>query len=348
MELVTGHGASEHITAAQVSRLIQGVTVMDDTTVYRLNVGNDCAIGVNGLTVGISTGEMVLHGYHTTFEDAETLTLDPTLDAAKSRIDKICLIISEDLTTGIQSAYIQVVQGTEATTPTTPATPSTPTSPTELYMGVGVIATVTVSDTVIASYVDNTDLYAGSFVTKAEFDTNIANIAPIEATSTASKAYSVGSQLIYNGLLYKVDSAIAQGATLTPGGNISLSPTVEAQIASVKSSLTWEKINNSAISVTALNTDKTESFSYTKAEIHEILIKTESGDTVFGVQNGITGNGSANVSKTINATNYKGTMFIDINVDFNNKSISVTLNLKEMGAMDNATNRGKMTVIAVR
>lgn len=238
MELVTGHGASEHITAAQVSRLIQGVTVMDDTTVYRLNVGNNCAIGVNGLTVGISTGEMVLHGYHTTFEDAEALTLDPTLDAAKSRIDKICLIISEDLTTGIQSAYIQVVQGTEATTPTTPATPSTPTSPTELYMGVGVIATVTVSDTVIASYVDNTDLYAGSFVTKTEFDTNIANIAPIEATSTASKAYSVGSQLIYNGLLYKVDSAIAQGATLTPGGNISLSPKVEAQIASLKSSLT--------------------------------------------------------------------------------------------------------------
>lgn len=238
MELVTGHGASEHITAAQVSRLIQGVTVMDDTTVYRLNVGNNCAIGVNGLTVGISTGEMVLHGYHTTFEDAETLTLDPTLDAAKSRIDKICLIISEDLTTGIQSAYIQVVQGTEATTPTTPATPSTPTSPTELYMGVGVIATVTVSDTVIASYVDNTDLYAGSFVTKTEFDTNIANIAPIEATSTASKAYSVENQLIYNGLLYKVDSAIAQGATLTPGGNISLSPKVEAQIASLKSSLT--------------------------------------------------------------------------------------------------------------
>ena len=256
MELVTGHGASEHITAAQVSRLIQGVTVMDDTTVYRLNVGNDCAIGVNGLTVGISTGEMVLHGYHTTFEDAETLTLDPTLDAAKSRIDKICLIISEDLTTGIQSAYIQVVQGTEATTPTTPATPSTPTSPTELYMGVGVIATVTVSDTVIASYVDNTDLYAGSFVTKAEFDTNIANIAPIEATSTASKAYSVGSQLIYNGLLYKVDSAIAQGATLTPGGNISLSPTVEAQIASVKSSLNFNKLGT----ITMVSTDLQSSF----------------------------------------------------------------------------------------
>lgn len=237
MELVTGHGASEHITAAQVSRLIQGVTVMDDTTVYRLNVGNNCAIGVNGLTVGISTGEMVLHGYHTTFEDAETLTLDPTLDAAKSRIDKLCLIISEDLTTGIQSAYIQVVQGTEATTPTAPATPSTPTSPTELYMGVGVIATVTVSDTVIASYVDNTDLYAGSFVTLNELETNMSNIAPIEKTSTASKAYAIGDNLIYNGILYKVDAAIAQGATLVPSGNISLSPDVEAQIASLKSCL---------------------------------------------------------------------------------------------------------------
>lgn len=237
MELVTGHGASEHITAAQVSRLIQGVTVMDDTTVYRLNVGNDCAIGVNGLTVGISTGEMVLHGYHTTFEDVETLTLDPTLDAAKSRIDKLCLIISEDLTTGIQSAYIQVVQGTEATTPTAPATPSTPTSPTELYMGVGVIATVTVSDTVIASYVDNTDLYAGSFVTLNELETNMSNIAPIEKTSTASKAYAIGDNLIYNGILYKVDAAIAQGATLVPSGNISLSPDIEAQITSLRSSL---------------------------------------------------------------------------------------------------------------
>lgn len=254
MELVTGHGASEHITAAQVSRLIQGVTVMDDTTVYRLNVGNNCAIGVNGLTVGISTGEMVLHGYHTTFEDAETLTLDPTLDAAKSRIDKLCLIISEDLTTGIQSAYIQVVQGTESTTPTAPATPSTPTSPTELYMGVGVIATVTVSDTFIASYVDNTDLYAGSFVTLNELETNMSNIAPIEKTSTASKAYAIGDNLIYNGILYKVDAAIAQGATLVPSGNISLSPDVETQIASLRSSLTRNSFD-SYINITSYSLD---------------------------------------------------------------------------------------------
>lgn len=277
MELVTGHGASEHITAAQVSRLIQGVTVMDDTTVYRLNVGNNCAIGVNGLTVGISTGEMVLHGYHTTFEDAETLTLDPTLDAAKSRIDKLCLIISEDLTTGIQSAYIQVVQGTEATTPTAPATPSTPTSPTELYMGVGVIATVTVSDTVIASYVDNTDLYAGSFVTLNELETNMSNIAPIEKTSTASKAYAIGDQLIYNGILYKVDAAIAQGATLVPSGNISLSPAVTSQLATIKSSL--------ATKISGFGTvDTNISFPYTPTKDGFLICKTYGSNYYYTVQ----------------------------------------------------------------
>ena len=244
MELVTGHGASEHITAAQVSRFIQGITVMDDTTVYRLNVGNDCSLIIGGLDVLINTGEMVLHGYHTTFEDAYQVTLDPTLNAAYSRIDKLCLIVSEDLTTGIQSAYIQVVQGTESANPSAPATPSTPSSLTEMYLGVGVIATVTVSDSIIASYVDNTSLYAGSFVTKTEYDNDLAQtrqmIAPIEATNVVSKVggYVKDDRLIYNGVLYKVDaSTISEGSTLVPGGNISLSPDVEAQIGSLKSSL---------------------------------------------------------------------------------------------------------------
>lgn len=42
-----------------------------------------------------------------------------------------------------------------------------------------------------------------------------------EESSTASKAYSVGDFLEYNGDLYKVISAIAQGDTLTIGTNIS-------------------------------------------------------------------------------------------------------------------------------
>ena len=44
-------------------------------------------------------------------------------------------------------------------------------------------------------------------------------IAPIEATSTASQAYSVGDLFVYNGLLYKASANIAQGGTITPNTN---------------------------------------------------------------------------------------------------------------------------------
>ena len=49
----------------------------------------------------------------------------------------------------------------------------------------------------------------------------MASLATIEPTSSASKAYAAGDYLVYNGQLYKVGStAISQGQTLTPGGNI--------------------------------------------------------------------------------------------------------------------------------
>ena len=114
------------------------------------------------------------------------------------------------------------------------------------------------------------------------------------------------------------------------------------------SSLTLENLNSSDLSVTALNTDTSSNYDYTKDTIHEIYIRTESGDVMFGVQDSVFTSGSANVSKTINATNYKGIMLVSVSVNFANKSITVTLNLKEMGAQDNVSNRGKMTVIAVR
>jgi len=45
-------------------------------------------------------------------------------------------------------------------------------------------------------------------------------IAPTEKTTTASQNYAVGSYLILNNQLYKVTSAIASGATITPGTNV--------------------------------------------------------------------------------------------------------------------------------
>lgn len=46
-----------------------------------------------------------------------------------------------------------------------------------------------------------------------------SEIAPVEATSTASKAYAINDLLIYNGHLYRVTAAIANGGTITPGTN---------------------------------------------------------------------------------------------------------------------------------
>lgn len=63
--------------------------------------------------------------------------------------------------------------------------------------------------------------------------TEIINIlgtfATYEATSTASKAYAVGKRFIYNGYLYKVTTAIAQGGTIIPNTNC-VQTTVEKEI----------------------------------------------------------------------------------------------------------------------
>lgn len=49
---------------------------------------------------------------------------------------------------------------------------------------------------------------------------NASTLATVESSSTASRAYSVGSYLVYNGILYRVTAAISSGQTLTPGTNI--------------------------------------------------------------------------------------------------------------------------------
>ncbi|MBQ3928830.1 MAG: hypothetical protein II711_01905 [Clostridia bacterium] len=56
-------------------------------------------------------------------------------------------------------------------------------------------------------------------------------IATVEATTTASKNYAVGDLLVYDGKLYKVTSAIATGATIIVGSNVTQT-TVEDQLGS--------------------------------------------------------------------------------------------------------------------
>jgi len=54
--------------------------------------------------------------------------------------------------------------------------------------------------------------------------------APIESSSSASRAYAIGAQFIYNGILYKATAAISQGGNINPGGNCTPASSVTAQI----------------------------------------------------------------------------------------------------------------------
>jgi hypothetical protein len=55
-------------------------------------------------------------------------------------------------------------------------------------------------------------------------------IAYVQTSLTASRNYAVGEQFIYNGLLYKATATIAQGGTITIGGNCALADSVTKQI----------------------------------------------------------------------------------------------------------------------
>jgi len=68
-------------------------------------------------------------------------------------------------------------------------------------------------------------------------DGRMSNIANVEE-SPSTHAYTVGKQLIFNGLLCKATSAIAVGDTLAVGTNIALSDNVVEQIYSLNQGLT--------------------------------------------------------------------------------------------------------------
>ena len=95
----------------------------------------------------------------------------------------------------------------------------------------------------------STDLIESGAVNslKQTFETNISNLstsvstkanqsllAPIQSTLVASKAYVIGEQFVYQGLLYTVTTAIAQGGTITINGNCALSDDVTSQIKMIK------------------------------------------------------------------------------------------------------------------
>lgn len=88
---------------------------------------------------------------------------------------------------------------------------------------------------------DQTDLQnalnAKANVSALNAKSNTSTLATVESTSTASQAYAVGDYLVYNGILYKVISAIDSGETLTPNTNIEAT-TTGAELTSLNNGLT--------------------------------------------------------------------------------------------------------------
>lgn len=58
-------------------------------------------------------------------------------------------------------------------------------------------------------------------------------IATRQANLTASKAYAIGEQFIYNNIIYRATAAIASGGTITIGGNATAADNITSQISNV-------------------------------------------------------------------------------------------------------------------
>lgn len=78
---------------------------------------------------------------------------------------------------------------------------------------------------------------------------NQAQLATVEASTTASKAYSAGEYLVLGGVLYKVTANIAQGGTIVTEGagkNVDLA-TVGGELSAVKNGLIYMIINQPTV-----------------------------------------------------------------------------------------------------
>lgn len=100
-----------------------------------------------------------------------------------------------------------------------------------LYTATAIIA---VNDTiVIGTNCDVSDtLVEQNDALSAQIDTKTDQslIATVQPNLTAVKAYAVGEQFVYQGLLYKATAAISSGGTITINGNCTLAEKITEQI----------------------------------------------------------------------------------------------------------------------
>lgn len=253
IDLITGHQGVAHISAEQIAELQRAeLGGYGDNKVMRMIDGG---VTYAGLTITVAAGYWRVNGYDMQIQEAEEILIDPTA-AGYNRIDKVYATILQDIPSGVQRSELRVVQGEEsASTPTAPTKPTAPILNTDELLQIEEVCTVTVSDGAM-TFTDNTIPY--ELANPEDITDTQEMIAPIEAGPTASQAYAVGKQLVYNGLLYKVTSAIAQGDTLTAGTNIALSDDVTTQLLTLKNQVPKYGTSSTAASTTAKTASTTD------------------------------------------------------------------------------------------
>lgn len=76
-------------------------------------------------------------------------------------------------------------------------------------------------------------------------------IATRQANLTASKAYVVGEQFIYNNTLYEVTAAISKNAAITIGGNCKVADNITSQISNIANQLIANKTYGTAVDISS-------------------------------------------------------------------------------------------------
>lgn len=78
-------------------------------------------------------------------------------------------------------------------------------------------------------------------------------IATRQANLTASKAYAIGEQFVYNNILYRATAAIAKNAAITIGGNATAADNITTQIYSLNKELWVNPNSGSAMAATTIS-----------------------------------------------------------------------------------------------
>lgn len=111
----------------------------------------------------------------------------------------------------------------------------------QINPGVNVVVSETIQNQI--------ETNAGNITNLSNNKANQTVIATRQSNLTASRAYAVGEQFIYNNTLYRATAAIAQNATITIGGNATAADNITTQISNLNTPTISKVYSNATISI---------------------------------------------------------------------------------------------------